>query len=547
MLPLLLLACEGPPNPETKDPGPSTDTVVVAGPTLPRNALVPFARGEGDGLLADALQVPLMDSSFDCGLIHGGGVAQSWTFGEDGRSLTVNLRPDLNWEDGTPVTAQDFLLGWQVAAAGPRAAEVEGVTAKAVDLRTLLFSVPAAGERGRMLAKVAWLAALPAHRYGPANLTPASLRDHPLNTRAPLSYGPWRVARWDQELVLEPQLKAPFDWQPHLAQVIFRELPEADARILALERGEVDVVSDLRRADIDRLQAQDLPIVLRHRGLRTLDFIPWNFVSGNPALQDPNVRTALAEATDLDGLLQREFTTKAGDRLGRPSSGSLSPSLCRSHADELRRLPHDLVAAKALLATSGWIDTNGDGKVDRGGEVLRLRVIAYAGNERHLEILRALQQDWAGIGVELVIDSLERDAWPGRLSSHDWDGALLAWNAALVPDLASVWAPDGAFNLGGYQDPAITAQIQAEVAETDPARAIELRHDLQRRIYEIQPALFLFWNDEVVGLQSRIQDAEVDLLSPLDHLSRWWVPEGKVLRNADGSLRPKAETAASGH
>lgn len=40
--------------------------------------------------------------------------AEKWTVSDDGKIYTFSLR-DAKWSDGTPVTAQDFVLGWQRA------------------------------------------------------------------------------------------------------------------------------------------------------------------------------------------------------------------------------------------------------------------------------------------------------------------------------------------------------------------------------------------------------------------------------------------------
>jgi len=40
------------------------------------------------------------------------GAAQSWSFSNDGKTLTFVLRPGLTYEDGTPITARDFRDSW---------------------------------------------------------------------------------------------------------------------------------------------------------------------------------------------------------------------------------------------------------------------------------------------------------------------------------------------------------------------------------------------------------------------------------------------------
>lgn len=523
MLFWILLACGGPQTARTEVLR-ATDTLVVAVDSAPRTALSAFATTNSENLLSDALQIPLLDSSFSCGLQHGVGAVQSWSFSEDGRQITMELRPDLAWEDGTPLTAADVVAGQEVLghkelkALGPRQLQWTG----------------AAEERGRMLARVAGLTALPKHLLN-ETLTDALLRKQAIAMQHPVSYGPWQLSDWAADSVsLVPNPHAPYDWQPHFNKLIFRTIPDADDRVIALERGDVDVVQGLRVKDINRLQVQKLPIILRHQGWRGLNFVPWNLQSGNPALANPQVRRALAYATGVERMLADMQTTAKKERLGRPAVGTLSPSLCRSHADEIVRLSQDVDQARKLLTDAGWTDNNADGWLDQGGQILRLRLIGRSNQPQQEEIAKDLTEDFAKIGVQLEVELLDAEAFAVRLSAKDWDAALLSWTAGLTPELAPSWGSHGAWNFGGYQNPAVDALLAQEAQTADQEAAIGLRHQIQSMVYTDQPALFLFWTDSVSAVQRRIEEAEVDMLSPLSHLHRWTVPEDEWLRDPQG-------------
>ncbi|MBR3202168.1 MAG: peptide ABC transporter substrate-binding protein, partial [Solobacterium sp.] len=40
-------------------------------------------------------------------------LATSWDISDDGLVYTFHLAEDATWSNGTPVTAQDFVYGWQ--------------------------------------------------------------------------------------------------------------------------------------------------------------------------------------------------------------------------------------------------------------------------------------------------------------------------------------------------------------------------------------------------------------------------------------------------
>src|SRR5256885_16466058 len=43
-------------------------------------------------------------------------LAESWTYNEDGKSLTFKLRQGVKWHDGKPFTAKDVRCTWELIA-----------------------------------------------------------------------------------------------------------------------------------------------------------------------------------------------------------------------------------------------------------------------------------------------------------------------------------------------------------------------------------------------------------------------------------------------
>jgi ABC-type transport system substrate-binding protein len=64
--------------------------------------------------------------------------------------------------------------------------------------------------------------------------------------------------------------------------------------------------------------------------------------------------------------------------------------------------------------------------------------------------------------------------------------------------------------------------------EPDPAKSAEMWKELQAKIYEDQPYLFLYWWDDSVAVHKRFRDASPDLLSAMSNYWKWWVPADEV-------------------
>ncbi|MBN9620823.1 MAG: ABC transporter substrate-binding protein, partial [Actinobacteria bacterium] len=100
---MLLAACGG--QSSTSDAAGGKTGLVIAQPGVLPN-LDPV---NADNVVVDSVDVavydPLVDYDANGNLV--GHLAQKWTVGEGGKSITFTLRPNATFHDGSPVTAQD--------------------------------------------------------------------------------------------------------------------------------------------------------------------------------------------------------------------------------------------------------------------------------------------------------------------------------------------------------------------------------------------------------------------------------------------------------
>lgn len=57
-----------------------------------------------------------------------GGVAENWMLSADGMSLTVNLKQNIKWTDGTSLTADDVVFSYDTIAGSEEDAVYKNVT-----------------------------------------------------------------------------------------------------------------------------------------------------------------------------------------------------------------------------------------------------------------------------------------------------------------------------------------------------------------------------------------------------------------------------------
>ena len=424
---------------------------------------------------------------------------------------------------------------------------------------------------------------LPQHVLGSAD--PATLRGHEFG-RNPVVNGPWKISKWEsgQRVVIEPNEKwtGPADRVPKLKRVIFRVLPEYNTRMVELEKGGIDLMQSIRIADADRLRENNPEIKLHRRGWRSMDYVGWNNidpvdlkakkkaadearkarleeieamsvsaeeketlkaaaaeqfkvkvadVAPHPLFGDAKVRAALTKAINRQEIIDDLLTSKkTGEKYGREAVSTITPALCKAHADDIQPLTFNQEQAKVELAALGWTDSNGDGVLDKGGRDFEFTLETNSENPRRADAAVIIQSNLNEIGVKVNIEKLEFNTFSEKHRQRDFDASLGGWSAGLFIDPSVIWGdPDeNEFNFVAYDNPEVQALMDKGLGIADSDEAAPVWKEVQRKIYADQPYTFLYWRDEIVGLHERFDNATIDIQSPYRNLHEWSVPADKV-------------------
>lgn len=492
-----------------------------------------------DSNVLQAITFPLYWPDFDCSIKKSPAWAKSWEWSDDGTVISMELRDDLTWEDGKPLTTDDLVFTYDLVAdpkvGSPRTSHIEHLEPdgrpKVIDKTHIEWHFTHAFDRDTQMAHVA-LGAAPKHVFEGADR--ATLRGNE-NTNKPLSYGPFKLANWkpNESFVLEPNpnFTGPEEYKPHLNRVIFRIIPEYSTRLIELESGKVDMMEQILVEDADRLREEHPEIRLVRRGWRSMDYVAWNL--SNPLFEDVRVRTALTHALDIDSMIEKLLTSKTGESYARRSIGTITPALCGVHNNDLEPLPKNVEKAKKMLAKAGWKDSDGDGILDKGGKKFSFTLSTNTGNKRRANTAVLIQAQLKEVGVEVNLEQAESNTFFQNLRKRDYEAALAGWSAALFVDPSSFWACDkpeqkNEFNFTGYCSEEVDALIQKGLSTPNPKDAAPIWKEVQEKVYADQPYVFLWWQDEIVGIHERFENTTIDVLSNFNNLHEWEVPADKV-------------------
>ena len=123
--------------------------------------------------------------------------------------------------------------------------------------------------------------------------------------------------------------------------------------------------------------------------------------------------------------------------------------------------------AKNLLAESGWIDTDGDGYVDKDGKNLELRYLTYTSRQELPLLAEAAQANLKKIGVKLNVNAT--DNYKTFLRDGDYDIFSKAIVTAPTGDAEYYFTShivSGAVDNAGHYNSAEISRLENELHNT---------------------------------------------------------------------------------
>jgi len=356
-------------------------------------------------------------------------LAEGWKISPDGRVYTFQLRTNLTWSTGEPITTADFVWSWKRALDPNTASDYAGqlfyikgaedfYTGKLTNDTQLGFQALDAYtlrvELNSPLAFFLDLCAFPTLAVLPRK----AIEEHgdrwpqadPLPVSGAFQLGAWRV---NDKVRL---LRNPRYWDAaNTASDIIDVLPVSSANIALnlYETGVVDIVWD---KDLKPVELMD---VLKSRpDFHTFPYFGtyyYRFNVTKPPFNDPHVRRAFALATDKEHLVRK--LTGGGEK---PASHYVPDGVANYEPPD--GLPHDIEAARKLLAEAGF---------PGGKDFPRFSYTFFGGGggaQLQSKIGVELQQMWRdALGVELELRQVERKIFYSAQSKLDYDLSASSW------------------------------------------------------------------------------------------------------------------------
>lgn len=452
-------------------------------------------------------------------------LAESWELSEDGLSLTFNLRRDVKWHDGEPFTSADVQFTFMdvLSRVHPRGSGVLGQleAVETPDDHTAVFRLREPAPYLMRVLSSYESPILPKHLFGDQDPREYSHADKPVGT------GPFVFTEWKRGQYIRLD-RNPDYWKeglPYLDRIVARFIPDAATRTAAIETGEVDMVAfnHVPAQDLDRLRELD-DVVVTTDGYAMMPGVNiMIFDTTEPPFDKEEVRQAVSYAID------RQFIIDAiWYGIGRPATGPMASTLVDYSSDVRRYDVEDrLEIANKLLDEAGY---------PRKDDGFRFEIThdLQPYGETWQRMGEYVAQALAEIGIKVNLRYEDTPKWLKRIfTDYDFEVTSTGYFNFADPVIgvhrgyhSEQIKPGTVFvNAGRWSSPETDAIMDAARVETDLEKRKELYRELQEKLVEAAPMVWVFENVFYTVHNEKVKNVASSALGSFHGMERVWIDE----------------------
>ncbi len=533
------------PQPEVTEAASTSESqIVIAIPEDPPSFNASLSDTGYDALVMELVMLGLADLdpegnvfpelATELPTVENGGVVTDEESGT--MDVTWNLRTDITWSDGKPVSSDDVVFTYEALIDPEMGSWTQGIDyvdgIEKVDADTFI---------------VHYNTIYPGYLYQFGGEQMAIWPSHYCDVtqgfsqwecaQKPLSNGPYLLEEWvvGDHLTFVRNPSYYQKGKPAIDKIIVRIIPDSSVRKTMLINGDADLDMWTTEGMLNDLKDEPNVAISTSPNNRWVMRLFMNLAARgtidasatpHPILSDVRVRKAIRMAINVEDLSQEIFlgySKPIWTEFFRP------PYTC-----DIAQPKYDPAAAAALLEEAGWIDQDGDGvrechgcQAAKEGDLMEMELITYAEYGELLELSQQLIGEMLGeIGMKLNLTIMEGSVmWAtapeggieqtGNFDINLWDDGYFGTNPTdflweLYYSEAAV--PDMGWNVGRWINPDFDALLEQSFT-LDEATRKDLFCQMATILDEEVPDILLFsainaeaHSARLQGVQSTIND-----------------------------------------
>jgi peptide/nickel transport system substrate-binding protein len=440
------------------------------------------------------------------------GLAEKWKAAEDNLTWTFDIRKNMQWSDGQPITAKDVAFTYNLIMTNKDAATANGVAV------TNFESVTAKDESTLEIKTKAPMASIltseipivPEHIWKDVK----DIKGFTNSEKFPVvGSGPFILTGYQEGQSITLQANDKF-WRGKAKidkfQYVKYESTEAAAQ--GLRKGDIDVVYRLTAAQFKTLQGEPniktnagnnrrFTEIIMNSGQKKADGTVWG--NGNPVLADVEFRKALAHAIDIKTIIDK---VKQGH--AQPATQIMPPVFpdWTFKPSESQKRGFDLAKANSILDAAGY-KKGGDGaRADKQGKPINLRLLVTSDDVDRQQTSEYVKGWFKEIGVPVTVEFKGSNQVNDDTTAGNFDLAFSGWSVSPDPDfmlaqeVCSVVGTD--IGDANYCSPEFDRLYKAQQAELDKNKRMQLVQQAQGVLHDEVAALLLTYDKQLEAYRS---------------------------------------------
>ena len=411
-----------------------------------------------------------------------GCLAESWDISEDGKTYTFHIRDGVKFSDGEVCDANAIKANFD--------AIIENKDRHTwLEMMNLLVGVSAPDDKTFVIEL--------SEPYYPlltelgvtrpfAMISPKAMKDGSTKdgVNAYIGTGPYVLTDFvtDEYTVFEANENY-WGEQPKIKKITVKVIPDNQTRILALEKGEIDMIFGKNMIDADAINqytGNDKFTVSLSDPTSTRQIV---LNTTKEVLADKEVRQALQHATNKQAISDGIFYG-----LEQPADTLFAKTVPYCDID-LEPYAYDVEQAQSMLDEAGWV-VGADKIREKDGQKLNIDLLYNSDSVTEKAIAEYLQSEYQKIGISLNIHGEEEQSYRDNMKAGNFDMVFnICWGTPYDPQssLAAMRAPvygDYAAQLGLEDKAEIDQAITDILVSTDEQKRQDLYTFVLTRLHE---------------------------------------------------------------
>ena len=443
------------------------------------------------------------------------GLAQSWTMSPDGKTITFKLQEGVKFHDGQPFTSADvkFTVLDVLKKIHPRGINTFRAveTIETPDPQTAVFKLSEPAPYMLMALSGYESPMLPKHVFGTGDINNHS------NANKPVGTGPYKFVEWQRGQYMRFD-RNPDYWKkgrPYLDRIVARFVADGSTRAATLETQEAQIAgfSAVLPLDVKRLQGLP-PIAVTTKGYEMQSpIVELDFNTQKKPFDNVKVRQAVAYAIDRKFIIDNIWFG-----FGKPATGPISSNFKATglYTADVRSYneANGVEMANKLLDEAGY---------RRGADGTRFEIVhdVTPYGEEWRRFGEYVQQQLGKLGIKVSLRYEDVPTWLRRVYTN-YDFELTSnWIQTLADPVIGVHRlyhsksikPGTVFVNGSrWSSPETDKLMDEATIETDPKKRAAFYHELQKKVVEASPLVYVLELDFTTVYNKKVQDW---LVSPL--------------------------------